>query len=272
MVSSALTAVHPDYLAALEAYDFADACATTTSTAASLSCGSTVTKLPRRWYSTAPFFTARARKRGTAADWQLQAETSRRKVARQVVMAHLAHLGYLLADHRMICSGSNSSTAFEWRASAGACCPRLYQTDTTNMPMPSVTRPPGMAVREAPTGPPAEMRSLAASYCLWVVLRSKPDSMSAWHASSPLPRHNLRARQHIPAVQDLRWQVHCRCVSFPYCGDGSSAYRSLRLLCRSRTAAPLATCGGQGVAGRPFRSRSAWPATATTTAPRTCRA
>ena len=30
-------------------------------------------------------------------------------------MAHLGHLGYVLADHRMICLGSNSCTAFARR-------------------------------------------------------------------------------------------------------------------------------------------------------------
>ena len=53
------------------------------------------------------------------------------------------------------------------------------------MSLPSVMWPAGMAVRKAPAGPPDELRSLAASRCAWVVLRSKLDSMSAWHASSP---------------------------------------------------------------------------------------
>ena len=44
---------------------------------------------------------------------------------------------------------------------------------------PSDMRPPGMAVRKAPAGPPNELRSLAASRCPWVVSRLKPDSMSA---------------------------------------------------------------------------------------------
>ena len=47
-VRSALAAVHPDVLVASAAYDFADACATTISTAASSSRGSTATMSPRR--------------------------------------------------------------------------------------------------------------------------------------------------------------------------------------------------------------------------------
>ena len=34
-------------------------------------------------------------------------------------------------------------------------------------------------------GPPGELRNLAALRCPWVVSRSKLESMSAWHASSP---------------------------------------------------------------------------------------
>ena len=43
---------------------------------------------------------------------------------------------------------------------------------------------PAVAVRNSPTGPPNELRSLAMSCCHWVVLTSKPDSMLTWHASS----------------------------------------------------------------------------------------
>ena len=53
------------------------------------------------------------------------------------------------------------------------------------MSLPTVMRPPGMAVRKAPAGAPDEVRSLAASRYPWVVSRSKLDRMSAWHASSP---------------------------------------------------------------------------------------
>ena len=33
----------------------------------------------------------------------------------QVIVAHQGHLGYLIADHRMICFGSNACSAFAWQ-------------------------------------------------------------------------------------------------------------------------------------------------------------
>ena len=47
--------------------------------------------------------------------------------------------------------------------SAGTWCPRRCHTETTNMSLPSVTRPPGMAVRKAPAGPPDRCRAVALS-------------------------------------------------------------------------------------------------------------
>ena len=43
-------------------------------------------------------------------------------------MAHLCHLGYLLADHRMICLGSNSCATFSWRGGhvSGNAVPQAF--------------------------------------------------------------------------------------------------------------------------------------------------
>ena len=83
----------------------------------------------------------------------------------------------LLRQQRLLCICTATS--------AGTWCPRRCHTETTNMSLPSVKRPPGMAVRKAPAGLSDKLWSLAASRCPWGVSRSEVDSMSAWHASSP---------------------------------------------------------------------------------------
>ena len=79
--------------------------------------------------------------------------------------------------------------------SAGTWCPRRGDTNTTSRSLPSNMRPPGMAVRKAPVGPPDELRSLTAPHCPWVVLRAKLDSMSAWQVSSPFLLTSCCARR-----------------------------------------------------------------------------
>ena len=124
--------------------------------------------------------------------------------------------------------------------SAGTWCPRRSRTDTTNMSLPSVMRPPGMAVRKAPAGPPDEPRSLVGSRCPLVMLMSMLHNMSAWHAPSTF------------------LVTSCCGPSNPFLLSTNSVYRSFavashlhcsvsrlwRLLHRCHTEAPLAPCRG----------------------------
>ena len=157
----------------------------------------------------------------------------------QVIVAHLGHLGYLLAGHRMICFSSNSCTAFARRGGhvSGNVAPQAVpHRHNEHVVAASVMRPPGMAVRKAPASPPDELRSLAASRCPWVVLRSKLGSMSAWHASSPFLVTSwcapsgpfLLSRNSVGRSFAAASHVHC------------SAYRAWRLLAegKAQLAAP----------------------------------
>ena len=59
--------------------------------------------------------------------------------------------------------------------------------------------------QKGPGGPPDELKSLAASRCPWVMLRSNPDSMPAWHGIALHPCHELlRPKQPLCAVQEPR--------------------------------------------------------------------
>ena len=81
-------------------------------------------------------------------------------------MAHLVLLGYLFADSRLICFGSNSCTPVARRGGhiSGNVLP-LAVPDTTKMSLPGVMWESGMASRTAPSVPPDEPGSGALSLC-----------------------------------------------------------------------------------------------------------
>ena len=159
-------------------------------------------------------------------------------------MARLGHLGYLIADLRRPASAATPALHLHGggATSARTWCLRRYQTVTTNISWPSFMRPPWMAVRKDPGGPPDKQRSLAASSPFLVP--------SCCNPSSPF----LLSRNSIGRPFDAAFHPH------------SSAYRSWSLPDRSRTEVPLAPCREHSAAGRPFRLRSAWPAPAASAA------
>ena len=125
------------------------------------------------------------------------------------------------------------------------------------MSLPSVMRPPGMAVGKAPARPPDSLRSLAASR-VW--LRSKLDSMSAWHASSPFLVTSCCAPSSLFRLSKNSVGRSFAAAPHLHC----SAYRSWRLLYRTRSEAQLAPCRGQSAVGCPFRCAllgQRWPRT-----------
>lgn len=128
-------------------------------------------------------------------------------------MAHLGHRCYLLADERKTCFGSNCCAVCAWMHMAegdtNLWCPRRYRPAPTNMSFPCAIRPPWMAVRKAPAGPPEELRSTAALRCLCVMSRPSPEHQSAGHVAPkallPLLVTSCCAfKQPLPDVQELR--------------------------------------------------------------------
>ena len=162
---------------------------------------------PRRWHSTMPFTgfsffhcvaspfhsfvttmpfcrpgpLSRLRRRVTAAgrDDQVQGRPGYRGASKSSWLPSRRPSHDLLRQQRLHCictpggprsrelgaPGSATQTQRTWR------CQAQPGRRVTLRALPSVMRPPGIAVRKAPAGPPDELRSLAASRCPWVVLR-----------------------------------------------------------------------------------------------------
>ena len=138
----------------------------------------------------------------------------------------------------MIYFGSNSCTAFtHWGGHvSGNVVPQAVLDGPNEHVVAECHAAARMAVWETPAGPPDELRSLAASRCPWVVLRSKLDSMLAWHSSSPF----LVTSRCTPSSPFL---LSRNSVGGSFAAAShlhSSAYRSWRLLLRFQTEAPLA--------------------------------
>ena len=135
----------------------------------------------------------------------------------QVIVVHLGHLGYLLADHRMICFGSNACSAFARRGGhvSGNVVPQAVphrDNEHVVAKCHAAARDGGQQGPSGPSGRATEPGSVALPMGGVEVAAGQHVSMAC--VISLPPHELLRPKQPVLAVQELRRQVLRCCVPF----------------------------------------------------------
>ena len=188
----------------------------------------------------------------------------------QVIVTHLGHLGYLLANHRMICFGSNACSAFaRWggHVSGNVVPQAVPHRDNEHVVAEchAAARDGGQEGPSGPSGRATEPGRVALPLGDVDVDASQHVSMAC---AINLPRHELLRPKHpVLAIHKFCLQVLRCCVPFAlFCVPFVEAAPPLP---HGGATGPLQRARGQSAAGRPFKLRYAWPAPATNAASET---
>ena len=135
----------------------------------------------------------------------------------QVIVAHLGHLGYLLADHRMICFGSNVCSAFVRRGGhvSGNVVPQAVPHRDNEHVVAKCHAAARDGGQEGPSGPSRRATEPGSVTLPLGGVEVEAGQHVSMACVISLPPHELLCpKQPVLAVQELRRQVLRRCVPF----------------------------------------------------------